>query len=116
MSASSWPRCRPGCGFRGAVRGVNEAGLSWAVSRDDAVAWAYHNADMHGDGEPVVVVGAVSRDDIVAFTMNRLEAEVVALPENVSVARVEDAGPDTRATQRKLREHSVEVQSADDDG
>ena len=66
--------------WRGAVRGVNEEGFSWAVSRQDAVGWAHRNAEIHERGEPVVLHGTVAREDVIALFVERLEMEVVAFP------------------------------------
>jgi hypothetical protein len=37
--------------WRGAVRGVNEAGLAWTASREDAVAWARRKVGLHDVGD-----------------------------------------------------------------
>ena len=76
--------------WRGAVRGVNEAGLSWTATRDDAVAWAHRNVRIEGSGEAVVLRGSVAREDVIALFVERLEIEIVALPEDVRVDAVED--------------------------
>jgi hypothetical protein len=76
--------------WRGAVSGVNEPGLSWAVSREDAVGWAHRNVGLHGEGEPVVLRASVAREDVIALFVERLEMEIVALPENVTVEVVEN--------------------------
>ena len=75
--------------WRGAVRGVNETGLSWAIHRGEAVAWAHRNVGPDGGGTPVVVHATVAREDVIALFVERLEMEIVALPERVTVDAVE---------------------------
>ena len=77
--------------WRGTVRGAaHELGLAWTVSRNDAVAWAHRNVGMRGEGEPVVLRASVARDDVIALFVERLESEILAFPEHVSIDAVED--------------------------
>lgn len=91
--------------WRGAVRGVNEAGLAWTLSREDAVAWAHRNVGLHNGGAPVVLRGSVARGDVIALFVERLEMEVVALPENVTVEAIEDVAGE-RAPSRRGTSHA----------
>jgi hypothetical protein len=97
--------------WRGAVRGVNEAGLSWTATRADAVAWAHRNVGLHGSGEPVVMRGAVAREDVIAIFVERLETELLALPEHVAVEAVEDVSCE-QPTSAAEWQHHVEIEPA----
>jgi hypothetical protein len=57
--------------WRGAVRGINEGGLSWAVSREDAVPSAHRNVGLHDEGESVVLRASVARGDVIALFVER---------------------------------------------
>jgi hypothetical protein len=81
--------------WRGAVRGLNERGFSWALERGEAVLWAHRNADRNDDCVPVVVCGAVARADVIALLVERAEMEVLALPEHVDVEAIEDVSEET---------------------
>ena len=88
--------------WRGAVAGVNETGLSWAIDRNDAVGWTHRNVGLH-DGDPVVVRASVAREDVIALFVERLESEILALPD-VAVEAVEDVSGETPAPPRRDRE------------
>jgi hypothetical protein len=78
--------------YRGADRGVNEAGFCWSLDRDVAARFPfyrrYHAAD------PVLVTATVPRDRIIALKLERHEREVITKGAEVisveSVARPAD--------------------------
>ena len=96
--------------WRGAVRGVNEAGLSWTASRGDAVGWAHRNIGLHGGGTPVVLRGTVARDGVIALFVEQLETEILAFPENVTVEAAEDVSDERPAPPSTQRETTTEIE------
>jgi hypothetical protein len=102
--------------FRGAIRGVNEQGLSWGLTRERASSWAHESVGKHGVGQAVVVVGHLRRERVIAYTDARSEDEIIALPEDLSNVEIAPAGPDPREELVKVKrpEFHGGVQSADD--
>jgi hypothetical protein len=84
--------------WRGAVRGVNEAGLSWAIDRSDAVGWAHRNVGLHGSGSPGRRLCDRRRDAVIALFVDRLEMEIVVLPEHVTFEAAEDVSDEAPPT------------------
>lgn len=73
--------------YRGAVRGLNEAGLSYSLSRDRAAWFARRGASR---GQPVVIKIAVARILVVALFETRNEDELIVLPDDVTVVERSD--------------------------
>jgi hypothetical protein len=62
--------------YRGADRGINERGLSWALER--ATAARFPTLTRYLARNPVLVTGTVQRGRIVALKLDRGESEVIA--------------------------------------
>lgn len=73
--------------YRGCRQEENEDGFSWTLDRDRA-AWFARR--WHGDqtGDPIVLVGEIHKDEIVAYLDHRNEREIIAHFDNVKVTRV----------------------------
>lgn len=76
--------------YRGCVTDLNDTeGLSWTLDRDKAVWFANRFRELAGSGSPIVHVGEVNKNDILAYFQSRNEEEIVS--DNVHVLRTEDA-------------------------
>ena len=89
--------------FRGFARPNGERGFAWTLEREKAEWFAcnYHDGPrlrmLYGvgssGGDPQVAVGSVAKSDVIAHFLERKEAEIVALPENVAILAIEKAQP-----------------------
>ncbi len=75
--------------FRGYARDGCERGLSWTTERERAEWFAHRFAGLDGEPQARVTVGAVPKAKVIAYLLGRQENEVLALPEDVSVERVD---------------------------
>jgi hypothetical protein len=87
--------------YRGYNRQGRDEGLSWTLDLQQAVwfarRWAREVADDSENIGPHVVVGTVSRTDVLAYFAGRGEQEIVVLPEDVRVEEhVRVGGSQTR--------------------
>jgi hypothetical protein len=73
--------------YRGATLDLNEEGLSWTLEHERAEWFARCFAE---PGEQVVIHATVLRDNIVAHFTSRSEAEILALPDDITVVKYED--------------------------
>lgn len=75
--------------YRGCHRELNEGGLSWTTDKERATWFAKRFAD-HRDGEPLVIVGKVKRENVLAYFTGRSESEIVAFEHAVTIVRYEE--------------------------
>lgn len=74
--------------YRGFAVDGRDAGLSWSLNRERAVWFARRLAS--DEQVPRLVTGTVDKSDVIAHFLGRGEEEIVVLPENVEVEKVED--------------------------
>ena len=84
--------------FRGFNRKGGERGFAWTLNRETAdwFATTFHGSariglfgGVSGDAGPRVAVGSVAKRSVIAYLDGRDEAEVLVLPEDVTLARVD---------------------------
>jgi hypothetical protein len=78
---ASLPSTLPIIVYRGCKEHVNEQSLSWTTNPDTAIWFATRFASTgshRGNGQPLVLVGRVMRDDVLALFNGRGESEIVS--------------------------------------
>ncbi len=80
--------------YRGADRGVNEAGLCWSLDRTIAARFPFYVRYLAK--HPVLVTATVPRDRIAALKLDRSEQEVIT-----TAAEVVSVEPATKPTDRE---------------
>ena len=71
--------------FRGSTHKKGKKGFSWTTDREKAVWFAKR---FNRDGIGYVVEGTVAKANVIAYFNRRREAEIVTLPEHVTVKQV----------------------------
>ena len=71
--------------YRGYIYGQQEQGLSWSLRPGVAHWFALRHASEDDDRHGRVLEGEVQRSDALAYFTGRNEAEIVALPEHVTI-------------------------------
>jgi len=73
--------------YRGCIQGENEDGMSWTTDFQIAEFFAKRFAEIR-EGDPIILCGEVSKDDVLAYSQGRNEFEVIVLPEKVRVSHL----------------------------
>jgi hypothetical protein len=75
--------------FRGYARDGREHGLSWTTDPEVAGKFAHRSAALDGSTLPCVAAGTLTKNEVIAYFLAEHESEVVALPENVTIIRID---------------------------
>jgi len=73
--------------YRGCIQGENEDGMSWTTAFQVAEFFAKRFAEIR-EGDPIILCGEVSKEDVLAYSQGRNEFEVIVLPEKVRVSHL----------------------------
>lgn len=74
--------------FRGFDRDGGERGLSWTTDRTMAQFFALRSRRCYPI-DPRIAIGTVAKSSVIAYLLDLQESEIVALPENVAIERIE---------------------------
>lgn len=78
--------------FRGFHRAGRELGLSWTIDREKAEWFARRKLRPSDGTPPQIATATVAPSSIIAFLTSRGESEVIALPTDVIIQRIEEVG------------------------
>ena len=93
--------------YRGYHEAVKRKGISWSLSKRVADGFAHHcRVEGKNDVEPSVVTGTCSKRDVLAYTNEVSEQEIIINPNKVR--NIVDVGAGQKASQR------VEAEPLDD--